>query len=67
MSTLSEENPFADGTMKVAEAVKFSGISRSRLYELMNEGHLQWSKVGGTRLIARRSLVELITHGVKDH
>jgi hypothetical protein len=51
---------FADGSMVVADANKFSGLGRTKLYELMESGALPYAKVHGRRLIARRSLVEFL-------
>jgi excisionase family DNA binding protein len=51
---------FADGTMTVDDAVKFSGVGRTSLYKMMNAGDLAFTKVGVRRLIARRALVELL-------
>jgi excisionase family DNA binding protein len=48
---------FADGAVTVAEAVRFSGIGRTHLYDLMADGRLPFAKVGSRRLIARRGLI----------
>ena len=53
----------ADGAMTIRAAVAFSGISRSRLYDLMRGGKLRFTHVGTRRLIYRRSLRELLAHG----
>ncbi len=53
----------SDGTCTIIEAAKFSGLSRSTLYGLMDKGQLAYAKVGKRRLIPRRALVELI----EDH
>jgi excisionase family DNA binding protein len=49
----------ADGLMAVAEAAKFLSLSRSTLYELMDEGRLQYVKLGRARRIPRRAVREL--------
>jgi excisionase family DNA binding protein len=49
-----------DGTMSVAEAVAFSGVSQSELYATMDRGELPFVKWGRRRLIPRRALVELL-------
>ena len=35
-----------DGTMSIPEAGEFSGLSRSTLYSLMDDGSLAYCKVG---------------------
>ncbi len=54
---------FADGAVTVAEAVRFSGIGRTQLYDLMTAGRLPFTKVGSRRLIPRRGLVDLLAGG----
>ena len=43
-------------SVKVPEAVRLSGISRSRLYELMRSGDIEFAKVGSSTLILVESL-----------
>jgi len=40
----------------VANAVRYSGLSRSRLYELMRDGEILSFHVGGRRMILREAL-----------
>ncbi len=54
-----EEELVADGLVRVAEAQEFSGLSRSKLYELMEAGDLAYVKIGRARRIPRRALIEL--------
>ncbi len=49
----------ADGLLTVAEGAAFLRVSRSRLYNLMDEGALSYVKLGRSRRIPRRALVEL--------
>jgi excisionase family DNA binding protein len=49
----------AEGLAPVEEARRFTGFSRSFLYKLMNDGELPFTKVGRTRRIPRRALIEL--------
>ena len=46
-------------TVRISTAVQLTGISRSRLYELIQSGDLETSKVGRSTLIPYRSLKEL--------
>jgi len=48
-------------TIRVSAAVKLSGLSRSRIYELIQSGDLETHKVGRTTLIPYRSLKHLVT------
>lgn len=54
---------FNDGAVTVTEAVRFSGIGRTHLYDLMTSGRLPYARVGARRLIARRGLIELLAAG----
>lgn len=40
----------------VSGAVSYSGLSRSRLYELMRDGEIASFHVGGRRMILRQTL-----------
>jgi len=51
----------ADGAFTILEAVAWSRLSRSALYEAMHQGELQYIKVGKRRLIPRRGLQEYLT------
>lgn len=46
-------------TVRIATAVKLTGISRSRLYELIQSGDLETVKVGRSTLIPFKSLKRL--------
>lgn len=46
-------------TVRIATAVQLTGISRSRLYELIQSGDLETVKVGRSTLIPFRSLKTL--------
>ncbi len=47
-------------SVKIPEAVRLSGISRSRIYELMKGGDIQYAKVGSSTLILVESLRQFI-------
>lgn len=49
----------ADGLVDVAGAASFLSISRSKLYELMDAGELVYVRIGRSRRIPRRALVDL--------
>jgi excisionase family DNA binding protein len=50
---------FDDGLITVPEASKFLGISKSKLYEMMDAGELRYAKFGKARRIPKRALIEL--------
>jgi excisionase family DNA binding protein len=47
-------------SVKVPEAVRLTGLSRSRIYELMKSGDIQFAKVGSSTLILVESLRSFI-------
>jgi len=47
-------------TVTVRVASEFSGVSRSRLYELMHHGDLESTTIQGRRLIRVPSLLKLV-------
>jgi excisionase family DNA binding protein len=46
-------------TVRIAVAVRLTGISRSRLYELIGSGEIETVKVGRSTLVLYRSLKKL--------
>ncbi len=46
--------------IRIREAVRLSGLSRSRVYELMRSGDIEFAKVGGSTLILLDSLRRFI-------
>lgn len=47
-------------SVKIPEAVRLSGLSRSRIYELMKSGDIEFAKVGSSTLIIVESLRRFI-------
>ncbi|OPH82900.1 helix-turn-helix domain-containing protein [Nitrobacter vulgaris] len=47
----------------IADAALVSGISRSKIYELLNSGVLPSVKIGARRLIRARDLADLLDLG----
>jgi Helix-turn-helix domain len=45
--------------INVEDAIRISGIGRTLLYEMMNDGRLRTAKVGRKRLVSLRSIEEL--------
>lgn len=54
-----------DGLATVAEAQKFTSLSRSTLYSMMDAGQLVFVKLGRARRIPWRALVELAAANVR--
>lgn len=50
--------PFAERlTCSIADACQAVGFGRTKLYELMDEGHIQTVKIGRRRLVHVQSLL----------
>lgn len=49
----------ADGLVSVNEAMTFLSVSRSTVYELMDKGLLPFAKIGRSRRVPKRALIEL--------
>ncbi len=49
----------------IADAAFVSGISRSKLYELLKSGQLASVKIGARRLIRVRDLAEMLESGCR--
>lgn len=57
MSAVRAEVPVAEPiSVKIPEAVRLTGLSRSRIYELMRSGDIEFAKVGSSTLILLESL-----------
>ncbi|KPF80253.1 excisionase [Novosphingobium sp. AAP93] len=50
-------------SVRVAEAIRLTGIGRSKLYELMASGDIETIKVGRCTLIPMTSLRALVRRG----
>lgn len=57
VSLAEAEAMCADGTMSVAEAEKFTGVSDSLIYEWLDAGVLPSVQLGRRRVIPRKALV----------
>ena len=53
-------------TVRIADAIRLTGIGRSKLYELMGTGELATVKIGRCTLIPMDSLRALIERGRQD-
>ena len=48
--------PIEPISVRIPEAVRMTGLSRSRLYELMRSGDIEYAKVGSSTLVLVESL-----------
>ena len=55
----------ADGLVTLREAALFLSISRSKLYALMDNGELKFVKLGRSRRVPRRALIDLAASGLQ--
>jgi hypothetical protein len=60
MTTKPEAGACAPISVKIPEAVRLSGLSRSRIYEMMRSGDIEFAKVGSSTLILVDSLRRMI-------
>ncbi|NJP27773.1 MULTISPECIES: helix-turn-helix domain-containing protein [unclassified Microbispora] len=56
-SLLSGEGPLL---LSIKDAAKALGISYSTLYQMMNQGDIEWVAIGSRKLISREHLMEFI-------
>lgn len=52
------------GLMTVDEAIRFTTLSRAKIYRLMDEGDLRYVKIGRARRILRQSAHDLILNNL---
>ena len=51
---------------RVTDAIRMSGIGRTKLYELIGSGELKSVRIGGRRLILADSLRQLLEGGANE-
>lgn len=59
-ATNDQSTLLAEGLVTVIDAAFFLGLSRSQVYALMETGHLVYVKLGRSRRIPKRALIELV-------
>lgn len=55
-----DAKPVEPLSVRISTAVKLTGISRSRIYELIQSGDLETVKIGRSTVIPYRSLKQLV-------
>lgn len=53
------------GLLTIPEAVQFLGLSRAKVYQLMDEGELVYAKIGKARRIPRNALIDFVAANLK--
>jgi excisionase family DNA binding protein len=53
-----------DGFLTVPDAARFLGISRSKVYLLMDDGELIYAKFGSSRRVPRQALIDYATRNL---
>jgi excisionase family DNA binding protein len=48
---MTKEEMIAAGLQRVSHAARFLGLSRSKIYDLMHEGHLPYVMIGRSRRV----------------
>jgi excisionase family DNA binding protein len=48
-------------SVRIPEAVRLTGISRSRLYELLKSGDIEFAKIGSSTLVLVESLRRFVS------
>ena len=65
MSQESLDSVVSDGLITVAEVAKFLSVSRSTVYEAMERGELQYVKLGRSRRVPKRAVLDLARANLK--
>jgi excisionase family DNA binding protein len=55
----SPQDLVTDGLMRVVEAAQFLSVGRSTVYQLMDKGELPFVKLGASRRIPKRAVLNL--------
>jgi excisionase family DNA binding protein len=66
MNTLSNHDLVTEGLQRIAEAARFLGVSRSLVYRLINDGVLPTVRIGRSRRIPIRAVIELAATNLKN-
>lgn len=60
---MNDNNQMKPVTVTVENALRLSGLGRTKLYEMMNQGRLKTVKIGRRRLVVFASLEALAANG----
>ena len=53
------------GLVKVPEAARYLGLSRSKVYELMDKGELRYAKFGSSRRIPVEAVEDYVNRSMR--
>jgi excisionase family DNA binding protein len=56
----------ADGLARIPEAMEFLALSRSVIYDLMNQGRLAFVKIGKARRIPHKAMVDFAAENLSS-
>jgi excisionase family DNA binding protein len=61
---LPSQEIVVDGLDRIAEVARFLKVCTAQVYRLMDNGHLPYVKLGKSRRIPHRAVVELAARGL---
>jgi excisionase family DNA binding protein len=61
-ATSTGQQLVSQGLVTVQEAAEFLGLSRSKIYQLMDQGRLPYAKIDSARRIPRQALNDFAAH-----
>lgn len=64
---MTNEEMIGQGLQRITQAARFLGISRSKIYDLMNEGRLPDVLIGRTRRVPIRAVQALALDNLVCH
>lgn len=53
------------GLLTILESAHFLGLSRAKVYQLMDEGELVYAKIGKARRIPKNALIDFVAVNLK--
>ncbi len=66
IETTQDADLLQDGAMQISQAVEWSGLGRTKLYEAMAGGRLRYVKHGKRRLIPKKALRDYLAEHLED-
>jgi excisionase family DNA binding protein len=66
MTIRTDHELMLEGLDRIADAEKFTRLSRSTLYQLMETGKLPYVKIGRCRRIPHRALMDFLAKALVD-
>lgn len=63
---MDERYPLSPLAYRIPDAVRVSGLGRTKLYELIKTGELKTVRVGGRRLVPANELKALLSAATRE-